>query len=252
MKKRALYVLLTILAVTGIIVGIIIRTNLTSNKYNRTATSIVNTSVENRDIIFANTINGTMMYVPVTEKEAIAEATGNNGEKGYYLFTQLGDTITITNDFMITQQQDLYDMMLSILKLGKTSYENNRYVTNMKGTDKIIDMIINEWGLTTGQTLGALNNYGATTTDDTILELIVIDLEEPNIFEFAINIYVEDIAYSIYHGLTLKNKVYKAFPHELYDYRKLEGLSTDDERALDYLNIMTDYYKEIATLMRQE
>lgn len=209
---------------------------------------LVNTAKQNRDILFAETIDGTMMHVPVSENEAIAESTGTNGSKGYYMFTRLGDCVTITDDILISQQQSLYDMMLSMLDSGVTVVKDDCYVTTIRKTDKIMQLMVKKWGLTEGQTMGALNNYGATETDNTHLELIV----KPNNvthFEFAINLYVEDKAYAIYNGISLANDAEKSIPHQLYDYRKLEGISTSDERAKEYLTEFTDYFKEIAVLI---
>lgn len=212
---------------------------------------IVDNAKTSRDVLFTNTINGTMMYVPVSNNEGIAEATGNNGEKGYYLFTQLGDTVTISDDIMISNQQNLYDMMLSIIKVGKTHKEEEVYITTIKGTAKIIKLLTEKWKLTEGQTLGALANYGATNVDDARLELQVKSTEGSH-FEFAINIYVEDKAYVIYRGVSFKNNVDKAFPPELYAYRSYEGMRTDDARAFDYLVTMTEYFKEVAILLNKD
>lgn len=212
------------------------------------AKEYITTVKGNRDILFMNTINGTMMYVPVSENEAIAEATGNSGGKGYYLFTLLGDTVTISDDFMISKQQNMYDMMFSMLEVGLTVKKDDKYITTISNTDLIMKLMTEKWGLTEGQTMGALNNYEALSSDDVQLELILKPGESEH-FEFAINIYVEDKVYAIYTGISIANDINKAIPHELYNYRTYEGLSTGDERAAGYLQTMSDYFKEIAVLI---
>ena len=173
----------------------------------QTAIKLVQTAKENHNIIFTDTINGTMMYVPVSETEGIAEATGTSGSKGYYLFTTLGDTVTLSDDILINQQQNLYDMMLSMIETGITIKKQDYCETSIHGTEAIIKLMTEKWGLSQGQTMGALNNYGADTTADTTLELVLKTTDKTN-FYFAINIYVEDKAYAIYNGYTLTNSAY--------------------------------------------
>lgn len=212
------------------------------------ARGYIETIKNNRDILFMNTINGTMLYVPVSEDEAIAEATGTNGGKGLYLFTQMGDTVTISDDILISKQQNICDMMLSIIETGWTVKEDDRYITEIKGTSKIMELMTEQWGLSEGQTLGSLNNYGAVNSDKVRLELIVKPDELKHI-EFAINIYVDEKAYSVYQGISLANDIQKPFPPEIYNYRQYEGISTDDERLENYLKTVIDYFKTVAEVI---
>lgn len=245
-KKYILQIALTMIVILGTAIIFL----LCDNGNKEQAQYIINTAKSNRDILFANTINGNMMYVPVSEKEGIAEATGFNGEKGYYLFTQLGDTVTISDDIMVSNQKNLYDMMLGILENGRTTKIEGCYTTKIKGTRKVIDLLSNKWGLTEGQTMGALNTYGAANTDNAQLELQIKSGDMTH-FEFAINIYVDKKAYVVYRGVSLANNAYKTFPPELYAYRTYEGMRTDDARAFDYLNLMNEYFKEVAILINQ-
>lgn len=205
----------------------------------------------NYNIIFTDTINGTMIYVPVSDTEGIAEATGTSGSKGYYLFTTLGDTVTLSDDIMINQQQNLYDMMLSMIETGITIKKEGYYVTSIHGTEAIMKLMTEKWGLSQGQTMGALNNYEADKTADTTLELMLKKVDATNLF-FTINIYVEDKAYTIYNGCTLANSAYELLnpiPVELYNYRVLEGFKISDERVLSYLELLKTYFKEVAELI---
>lgn len=206
---------------------------------------LIDNAEENRDILFMNTINGTMLYVPINQKEAIAEATGMNGSKSVYLFMQTGDTVTLTDDVLVTKQKNIYKMMYAFFDYGKVSYKDNKYICLVSGTDKVIELIKTGWSLTEGQTLGALNNFSATSTDNTKIELVITSSDKSD-FEFAINLYVDKKAYSIYHGITINNTIEMSMPVELYDYNSYAGLKTSDEHLDKYLQTVLDFMYEVA------
>lgn len=211
--------------------------------------SKIEAAEQNRDILFIETIDGTMLYVPVSQKEAIAEATGVDGTKGLYLFTQTNNTVTISDDIMITYQSNLYTILKSIVEEGQTDLKNDAYIAKIKGTSNIINIVANKWKLSEGQTMGALSLYEIDKTDNAQLELVLSEKSKGN-FDFAVNLYVNDKAYTVYRGVALANSLNLPFPPELYKYNKYAGLKTDDEKVQEYLKYVIDYFYTVSQSLK--
>ena len=202
--------------------------------------------------LFSETIDGYMLSVPINDKESIAEFTSLKS-KGFYLFTQMGTCVSISDDIMVSQQHDLYNMMIDIINNADHVYNNDgTNCADITGTSNIMRTMVDNWGLTEGQTMGSLSVYKATETDNTRLQVQL--KEENNRLYYAINLYVDETAYKIYNGSSYEQPYNgpTTMDNFLYEYRKYEGLSTEDESASPYLNAVIKCFMDVSAGLVKE
>lgn len=224
------------------------------------ALEVLNSLEQDKNVIFAETQSGALMYIPINDKEAVMEASADTGES-LYLWLETGQTVTITDDIMVTKQVNFYDMLRAVINRSATKdiklnashldiNNNDRtYIFTIKNVKNVLDLMTNGWQLSDGQTAGSLSCYDGSLNKDMSMELI-IKTEGENTY-FKLNLFVENTGYCIYNGRFLKQNAERLpqFEVDLYNLNGINTISPVQERVDDYAHKAIDYFYKLSTCL---
>lgn len=189
--------------------------------------------------------NGSMFYSPVNETEAFMIHYVNDLPNDIYFFSD-DKTISITDDIMVTNQKGVYAYLYSIINKGTVSkskdVNTNNVITDyiIEGADAIQDLLVDDWGLTTGQSTGALNVYEAFEAKNAKL---LLSIDQTYGFEFTVVLIVDDEKYKIYDGMLMTNKDtgFEVLNPDLLDVRTYAGKAITDESLTNYRETVSNF-----------
>lgn len=203
-------------------------------------------------VIFATTQDGSLLYVPINDKEAVMEQSSASGES-LYLWLETGQTVAITDDVIVTNQVGLYDMLIAVTDAGITKKENDNYVSTVTGLDNVFDLMTQQWQLTEGQAMGSLACYNNKLASSDVTMELITNKDNENV-HFKLNLFVDNTGYTIYEGRLLKQNEpdLPKFNVDMYNLNGISTLSKNDNLVKAYVENAINYFYELALFLDVE
>lgn len=259
---RKLLAVLSAVLLAGIILIIIAIAFIAFEKaYSKTdMIAILNGKAYKGNIIFAETHQGSLTYIPINEKEAVMETSSDTG-KSLYLWLETGQTITITDDVIVTEQANLFDMLKAVIfksrlidikiKNGKNSLfgRDDTYIFYVNGVENISELMTKDWCLPEDQATDSLTCYDESLNKDINMELI-IETKDKDVF-FELSLLVDDISYCIYSGRFLKQDQthLPQFEVDLYNLNSINTAQHDQQIVDAYIEKANEYFNKLSTFL---
>ena len=214
--------------------------------------NIYNNCEKAGDVIFATTQDGSLLYVPINDKEAVMEQSTAVGES-LYLWLETGYTVSITDDVIATNQVGLYDMLIAVVESGRTVKQDGNYISTVTGLDKVFNMMTRKWLLTEGHAMGSLSCYNENLASANVSMELVTRTEQEKVY-FKLNLFIDDTGYTIYNGRILEQheQDLPKFDAELYNLNGIVTITKNENMVEAYAKNAINYFYELALFLDVE